>query len=304
MLKRIACVAVVVAASAASVADEGRIPLYEPTTITDPGSYVVTNDIAATSGPAIRVEALDVTIDLNGHTVTGDIVTAPTLGEHHLWLKNGLVTGQVAKVYSVAAPLVPSDPMRLRLSNVTVLLTVSFDPCWAIDVRDSRLGGLSVNGNTAPVQAHISDSTMGSLTMGSFRNAVIRGNSISGDLALNQGDLSSSGNFVEANTVGGHLRLNLGGTPGSIRNFVHDNVAGYIDVGTDGNDISGNSVRAGTITVSGSRNAIEGNSVEGTGFSLVLTGSNNLYRNNVLHNVSGPVQDNGTGNVDAGGNVH
>src|SRR5882672_8519699 len=54
----------------AALADEGRIPIFAPTTITDPGHYVVTRDFTA-PGVAITITANNVTLDLNGHTITG-----------------------------------------------------------------------------------------------------------------------------------------------------------------------------------------------------------------------------------------
>ncbi|HEY3174460.1 MAG TPA: right-handed parallel beta-helix repeat-containing protein [Candidatus Polarisedimenticolia bacterium] len=50
-------------------AAEGKIPLWMPTVITQPGHYVLTRDISATAGPAVSIQADGVTLDLNGHTI-------------------------------------------------------------------------------------------------------------------------------------------------------------------------------------------------------------------------------------------
>ena len=41
---------------APAFADEGRIPIYEKTTISAPGSYVVTRDIVIDTDYAIRID--------------------------------------------------------------------------------------------------------------------------------------------------------------------------------------------------------------------------------------------------------
>ena len=42
-----------------------------PKIITDPGSYVLANDIiGTTAGNVIEIQASDVTLNLNGHTIT------------------------------------------------------------------------------------------------------------------------------------------------------------------------------------------------------------------------------------------
>jgi hypothetical protein len=307
------CVAAIAAvASGIAVAEEGRIPLYEPTIITVSGHYVVTNDFEAVSGPAIRIEALDVTIDLNGHTVRGDVVTSPAAGEHRLSLRNGRIIGMLAKSFTAGAqagdvePRSAVDWMKVRLTSLTGLGGgISFDPCYSFELSDSTIeGGVFVIGNTASAYARIVDSTMGSIWIGDLRHGVIRGNTIGSDVTLANGDLGSSDNLVEDNMVGGHIGLS-GGAPGSVRNVIRGNQAGAIDVNTDDNQVVGNSLRKGTITVNGSKNLVDGNAVQGAGVGLILNGDNNVYRNNVLHNnAGGAVQDNGTGNVDAGGNVN
>lgn len=64
---------VALAAVPASAAG-GRIPIYQlPITIDQPGSYYLTQDITHFgAGQSITIEASDVTIDFNGHTLTKD----------------------------------------------------------------------------------------------------------------------------------------------------------------------------------------------------------------------------------------
>jgi len=54
-------------------AADGRIPVYQPgTVIAMPGSYYLTEDLVGPS-PAVTIDADNVTLDLNGHYVSGDI---------------------------------------------------------------------------------------------------------------------------------------------------------------------------------------------------------------------------------------
>lgn len=59
-----------------SLAAEGRRPIYAPTTIMEPGVYVVTRDVANSGAPAIVVASGNVTLDLGGHTVSSSGSTA------------------------------------------------------------------------------------------------------------------------------------------------------------------------------------------------------------------------------------
>lgn len=51
------------------LADEGKIPIYEPTAITESGHYILTRDITAASGPVLEIQADGVWLDGGGHTV-------------------------------------------------------------------------------------------------------------------------------------------------------------------------------------------------------------------------------------------
>jgi parallel beta-helix repeat protein len=53
-----------------AVASNGRIPLFGQTTISSPGSYYLTNDVVVGIVYAFTIASDNVTLDLNGHTVT------------------------------------------------------------------------------------------------------------------------------------------------------------------------------------------------------------------------------------------
>jgi hypothetical protein len=57
-------------AAGPALADEGRIPIWEPTTIDAPGHYILTRDIATTATEAIAILSDGVTLDLGGRTIS------------------------------------------------------------------------------------------------------------------------------------------------------------------------------------------------------------------------------------------
>ena len=83
---------------------EPRVPLRNdfdnlaPIVITSPGSYYLAEDIFAFPGAdGIRIQAVNVTLDLNGFTVYGNTEVGSlnginaTIGSNNLWIKNGTV---------------------------------------------------------------------------------------------------------------------------------------------------------------------------------------------------------------------
>src|SRR5262245_7347556 len=62
-----------------TVAAGGRIPIYGPTAIVSPGTYQVTRDFSVSSGSAIVVQVGNVTIDLDGHTITSTDPASPVI---------------------------------------------------------------------------------------------------------------------------------------------------------------------------------------------------------------------------------
>jgi len=96
------------------LADGGRIPLYEPTTITVPGNYVLTRDLMAAAGPVLNIQVENVTVDLNGFTIQGADPSQPTVlfsppppktthSDHHFRLFGGTILGGLHGVHATSA---------------------------------------------------------------------------------------------------------------------------------------------------------------------------------------------------------
>ncbi|MGH9870387.1 MAG: hypothetical protein ACREAA_19815 [Candidatus Polarisedimenticolia bacterium] len=80
---------------------ESRIPIYQPVVINTPGHYFLTQDITASVGSVIRIRANNVTLDLNGHTIThtalgGTGIFIDTIAElplRGIVVRNGYING-------------------------------------------------------------------------------------------------------------------------------------------------------------------------------------------------------------------
>jgi hypothetical protein len=75
-----------------------------PTTIDQPGSYILTNSpfTSSSTGAGITITASDVTLDLNGQTITGlgngSHAGLRILNAQNVSVKNGYVTGTLIGV--------------------------------------------------------------------------------------------------------------------------------------------------------------------------------------------------------------
>src|SRR5262245_45815110 len=127
-------------------ADEGRIPLIRPGTITAPGTYIITKDIEALSGPVFRVTVTDVTIDLNGHTLRrsglpGSVIEVNGLAssERRITIVNGhLAGGGIGGTLALAAPRSAAGRALGRFANLVITEGgITFDPCWEIEILAS-----------------------------------------------------------------------------------------------------------------------------------------------------------------------
>jgi len=115
---------------------EARTPISSaPFTITQPGSYYLTTNVTVSSGDAITITANDVTLDLNGFTISS---TAPVANIDNAILLSGSginiairnghissgVTNNGAGVYSGSGfgfgVISPGNPNNVRVSGLSV----------------------------------------------------------------------------------------------------------------------------------------------------------------------------------------
>ena len=292
-------------------ADAGRIPIFEPTTILQAGHYVLTRDVSSSSVPVINIVASNVSLDLNGRTVsssaTSGIGTIDIAdGAVDVSIRNGRVTGGTVGIRYFSS----SVPTRLRIESVDLRPTVHGIEVYGagfVDVVNCRVFGpysgtgirvMNVNGSFG---GHFLDNTVEGAGAAGFllagvSESVIRGNVVRnyGVSTFGWGMIIHVGNNPSGQTGGNIIEAN------SIRGGGSDDVGMEISAAlpatSDQNLVKGNVItNAGNIGINilTSGNLITGNIVSGTsGGSLnygiyVQGGSNNLIEYNQIQGNSG-----------------
>src|SRR6059036_1071883 len=142
-------------------ADEGRIPIFQPTTITQPGHYIVTRNISA-PGTVVRIATDDVVLDLNGHSLTslsgcaGDVPYVIFIdglaGARDVVIRNGHLVNGCNGIRAVSG----APRSRIRIEEVEIegsgdysLMiigpeTLDIIRCY---LHDATAGGMFVNGS-------------------------------------------------------------------------------------------------------------------------------------------------------------
>jgi hypothetical protein len=224
-----------VAAIGRSWPDEGRIPIFAPVVITQPGHYILTRDITAPTGAnGIAIQSDNVTVDLNGHQVTG--VAGLSLsaigiadGARDITLRNGrILGGNVGITYSSG-----TVGTRLVIDSLDISRTsdraIDIRGAEYIEVRSCRMVADSAGGSTLRVLAVSGTDTfigrfVGNTILGAgkgndagmeledLRAGQIRDNEVTTVQALGPGisvcdqaptTPQDGGNIVEGNTVSG-----------------------------------------------------------------------------------------------------
>lgn len=308
-----------------AIADEGRIPLHAVTTISAPGQYVVTRPVTAATGPVVTVNASDVSIDLNGFTLTstttaateGVIQLSPTAAR--IVITNGkLEGGAVNGIYQAAA----SNAGDLRVNQVQIYVTGTFaygiqlTGANRFDLLDSvvKVDGSRVVSVTGPVDARLERNSLSitgqpahtvAVELISLSRAEITSNRISILCSGTMGGISLSGTggaVVRSNVIDGNCDPGSGISLVNDANLVEQNVIGRefakraIDVSSNGNIVRANVLWGGEasgiggIEVSGSDNAISENRVlehGGSGSLVFVGGSRNRISRNSLSGSNG-----------------
>ncbi len=291
------------------LADEGRIPIYGPTTITQAGTYIVTRDFCfggsavapcLSSLYGIDISANDVTVDLNGHTLsmqgTGAIAIKVTssAATRGIVVRNGRIVGDGAANSNGIASTV-TNPVRLRIEDVTVrgaggncidiasaeqvvVERNSLETCYAgLSITGSRFTGRIADNS-------VLDAVGAGLALFGLEGGQVVGNRIKkfsqgtnamgiwltdGGRNLVQGNVIAASGTFGANSMG--ILLEGPPTPSS-NNVLRENVVAGVPYGiraySDENRLERNLVTGGSETGvwigtvgSGSRTMIEDNQV-------------------------------------------
>ena len=282
-------------------AANGDIPIYQPTTITAPGRYVVTRDITA-QGDVIVLQSGGVSLDLNGHTITSitgsgvvlDLVGAVVPIDD---VANGRIVGGVTGIKGV------NIPAGTTLIVDKVGITGPIDDCIdmpgpaRVVVRDSVLRGcgrdgirMTGNGNglLECKGTHILDVNGNGIFASSTEGVIVRGSTIRG-FAGTIGPIDNAGVrlvapgklglsvldsvIVEGGAQGVGVLLELAGGTGPI-DLRGNTIAG--------NGASGIDLRQGAARITG--NTIAANLGDGIRVDAAGTGPIDLKDNSILGN--------------------
>jgi hypothetical protein len=218
---------------------EKRIPISSlPFTISASGSYYLTGSLefSATSGDAITITASDVTLDLNGFTlsskdaVTGYAISATSFGLRNIAVKNGVITGTTTVTISGTVPnqtwtttpggftsafsgagATSCQFSHLRLTGCRGASAISVGKGATIDhVIASSNGGYGINAPGATVTDCTASSKGGGISAdnGSVTNSTANSNG-SGGISASNGSItncSAIGNhFVGIDAFHGHV---------------------------------------------------------------------------------------------------
>jgi parallel beta-helix repeat protein len=311
--RRVFLTCVLIAASASLVADEGRIPIFVPTTIIQPGSYFVSRPISA-NVVIVTINASDVVLDLNGMTLSGTSPATTVIelgaGVTHVIIRNGHILGGLRGIHAASAGEVTIEGIEfMRTAAAAVLI----DSGQNINVRHNTMldcgGGpgadFIVIGITAAagytggniVGNEIRNTPYVAIGVTDLQHAQISDNRIIGAYltsCIGVGITMSGGrnNSVERNVIRqSGCGIFASGDGARIRaNLLSEIDECAISTFSNGNDIADNILRdtgdgldcPQGIQVGGSYNNVRSNTITNVkGDGILVSGSNNMIDNNV-----------------------
>ena len=264
---------------------EPRTPIEVlPYTISQPGSYYLTQNLTASGGGGIAIQASDVTLDLNGFTLDGGLPGQVAICEcAPAPLTNWVIrNGTLRNWFSGGVSATNVDGVRiegLTLINSGLLGLALGDHARVTDTLVEIQGGTSSDGIFVLRQSTIERCTVSGLPSSTSRGIVTGPNSI---VTLCNIESFASGVVAGAGTNVSHCTISSVGCAGAAGIILNGNSV------VEGNSISGvgcsiydGSSNFGIKMASGQSNVIDGNH-----FRLVITGidlSGSNY-NVVFHN--------------------
>jgi parallel beta-helix repeat protein len=299
---------VLFALATGATAAEGRRPLFEATTISESGSYVLTNAIAVANAPAIFVDAAQATIDLNGKSISapsasGDSLISISPNVRALTIKNGVLTGGDSIIGGGGSELVIAL-QGLTLSGADSCIELS---AKSLALTDSRLvsyrisalvsaGSIDVRNTSIQNEPNTPNGCCCGLVLLGFNTAAVRNNTIecnayNGSALVLNGAPPRSTAIVDGNTIFGNDSAQaITVQPGRCtisNNTVTGGHVAAITVGGDGNRVVGNRISdAGGngpgIDVSGSSNVLADNLVKYYRIGISVGGTRNRIEGNTV----------------------
>jgi len=271
----LAAATVAAAAATAAHAANGDIPIHQATTITQPGRYVVTRDIAA-PGDAIVIQTGGVVLDLNGHTLapgsgSGILIDLTGFSPWDVTIANGRIWGGDTGIRGVNL----SSVVQVVVDKVGIVMPMfnCIDlPDSSLEVRGSYLkecGGDGIHmvgggGGLVEVQDTLITGVRGSgifaqtITGVTVRESTIRrfgtdpgANGRAGVWVSFVGNLSVLDSVVaEGQALGDGIRMTMGGASANriVNTQVNANMGHGISLSGGAAHITGNSIVSNSLT--------------------------------------------------------
>jgi hypothetical protein len=299
--------------------------INDPTTITEPGLYIVKQNLAVTSGSVITIAAGNVTLDLSGHLLSSTDINGALIliepGAGKVIIRNGNLSGGNAGIRYASTV----TPAHVSIQGVWIRDTYGdgIDICNGemVEVIDSfvEVGTDGWGVHICQGKARIVGNRIRSAGDGSAVLLFETDNSQVVDNILTAAGSPSSigvhvsgghGNLVRDNTFdGGNAVYITGDSSGNLvlQNVVARSAEYSVWVNSDRNRIVGNTLNDSafdSLSITGSYNLIEGNQIVGSGGCGILfeTAGNNAYRGNMFGDNNGGAVC-GPANINAGGNI-
>jgi len=296
------------------LADEGRVPIYAPTTITQSGTYIVTRDFCfgqfATSpcsaiGTGIDINANDVVVDLNGHTLSMQgsnaigVKVTTSAATRGIVIKNGRIVGDGSPNSNGIVSTV-TNPVRLRIEDVTVRSAVgdcinigsaeqvvvernSLEGCYnALSIAGARWPGrIADNSVLDAVGYGLALSGMeGGQVLGNRVKKFSQGTNGAGIWLSDGGKNLVQGNVIAASGAFGAASMGIlldGGGTASSNNVLRENTVAGVPYG----------IRAYSDENRLERNLVTGGSETGVWIGTLGTGSRNMVEDNQILSFTG-----------------
>jgi len=236
------------------LAAEGRTPIAVPTTITTPGQYVVTRNIASGAGTIITIDADDVDLDLNGFLLDGSGSGASVIsGVAHtgLVIRNGKLIQDSVGIRITDGERIVIEDLQIRGAGSTGIYlerTAGFAVRRNV-IGSQSAGGIFVQGTVGTPAGGTVETTVGGLRLLSVNQCTVARNVVS--------------------DAGGQMGLEVGGGD----NFILENLV----------------TKAGRgIAIWGERNYVVGNaSNNNSSHGFVFSGNDHVYRGNMARGNAG-----------------
>lgn len=243
--------------------------------ISTSGAYYLAGNITVATGDGITINASNVTLDLNGFSISSSAAPAAGIGiavtgTTNLVISNGSIDGGF--IAGVAPPNGMQTPRNVRVQNLTVSNCTNWGVLLEIS-KNTRVDGCLVDGAVGGIQATLVHDC--SVTLGSIAGRIVRGSSVSSaSLAGITADIvencyaQAAGTAIQAKCL-----VNSYGTGGGDHDVISAGVAQ--NVWAEGGSGAGDGIEASVVSNSlGNRSSDLAGSSSGSGIkSAVIAAS-------------------------------